>query len=157
MYFSKSSYYSAAEHAAMLMGKVTQAGLEALIFLADWHQNHICCEFYTEETIRQMEIDTRKLVRLLMTQYSRDGHGWNLIKIHGLNHMPEAIRRGGHPREYSTRSKMPTSVCARSRSGHQTSVAMLGGSSTQHAMQCLPPALEGETHEYNTAAKRART
>ncbi|CAI5535324.1 unnamed protein product [Closterium sp. Naga37s-1] len=33
--------------------------------------------------------------------FPREGDGWNLIKVHLLTHVPDAVRRGGLPQEYS--------------------------------------------------------
>ncbi|CAI6006435.1 unnamed protein product [Closterium sp. NIES-64] len=97
-----------------------------------------------------------------MTHFPRDGEGWNLIKIHGLSHLPEAIRRGGHPREYSaaTFENAHISACKRPYRGSNKrdfESAILQGSSTRSALQRLPDAFPHEARVYNTAAKRART
>ncbi|GJP54606.1 hypothetical protein CLOM_g13678 [Closterium sp. NIES-68] len=168
LYFSRNAYYSAAEHAAMLTvlpflleGRVEPVQLTAVVYFADWHHNHIRAESYTEESLRQMELDTAELVRLLMTQFPRGGHGWNLIKVHGFNHLPEAIRRGGHPREYST-APYENAHIRNCKAPYRTSnkrdyeAAILSGSTTRHAMAVLPPASVEGPREYNTAAKRAR-
>ncbi|CAI5521028.1 unnamed protein product [Closterium sp. Naga37s-1] len=42
------------------------------------------------------------MIQTVEDVFPREGDGWNLIKVHLLTHVPESIRRGGLPQEFSS-------------------------------------------------------
>ncbi|GJP44568.1 hypothetical protein CLOM_g3947 [Closterium sp. NIES-68] len=110
-YFKPGANYSGAEHAAMIRVILIIMGdgllkapvkMTVLRFFVGWYHKYFRVDEYTENLLQQYIMDTKELVRLLDTNLPRAGHKWKIVKIHGLVHFPDFVRRGGAPGEYST-------------------------------------------------------
>ncbi|CAI5476452.1 unnamed protein product [Closterium sp. Yama58-4] len=104
-------------------------------------------------------VASHTMVQLVESTFPRDGSGWNLVKVHLLLHLPEAIRRGGLPREYSAAvyENAHIRTCKRPyrRSNHRDLLRAIAQHNTNTALLTrLPTNLEGD-RQYNTAMRRA--
>ncbi|CAI5502482.1 unnamed protein product [Closterium sp. Naga37s-1] len=84
-YWASGANFTASEHASAMMltpfaieGEVDVVSRLALVTVLQWHESH------TVEDV-----------------FPREGVGWNLIKVHLLTHVPDSVRRGGLPHEFS--------------------------------------------------------
>ncbi|CAI5481793.1 unnamed protein product [Closterium sp. Yama58-4] len=103
--------------------------------------------------------DTAELIRMLKGNLPRGGNGWKLVKVHLLLHFPDAIRRGGLPREFCTSlfEHAHTATCKRpfrASNFRQYDAAILRSVVMQNALSLLPTAL-AQRSIYETALMKA--
>ncbi|CAI5954459.1 unnamed protein product [Closterium sp. NIES-64] len=99
------------------------------------------------------------MVRLVESTFPREKSGWNLVKVHLLLHLTEAIQGGGLPREYSAAvyENAHIRTCKRpyQRSNHWDVGRVIAQHNTNATLLTrLPTNLEGD-RKYNTAMRRA--
>ncbi|CAI5529972.1 unnamed protein product, partial [Closterium sp. Naga37s-1] len=165
-YWVSGANFTASEHAGVMMivpfvleGEVSVISSRTIVAFLDWHETYVRASEHTDESLSAFDTATRRMVQLVESTFPRDHSGWNLVKVHLLLHLTEAIRRGGLPREYSAAvyENAHIRTCKRPyrASNHRDLRRVIAQHNTiQALMTRLPTNLEGD-RQYNTALRRA--
>ncbi|CAI5976884.1 unnamed protein product [Closterium sp. NIES-64] len=143
----------------VLEGEVEVICSRTIVAFLDWHENFVRAAEHTDESLSAFDTATRRMVQLVESTFPREHSGWNLVKVHLLLHLTEAIRRGGLPREYSAAvyENAHIRTCKRPyrRSNHRDVGRVIAQHNTNAALLTrIPTNLEGN-RQYNTAMRRA--
>ncbi|CAI5531181.1 unnamed protein product [Closterium sp. Naga37s-1] len=165
-YWVSGANFTASEHAAVMMiepfvleGEVEVICSRTIVAFLDWHETFVRAAEHTDESLSAFDTATRRMVQLVESTFPREHSGWNLVKVHLLLHLTEAIRRGGLPREYSAAvyENAHIRTCKRPyrRSNHRDVGRVIAQQNTNAALLTrIPTNLEGD-RQYNTAMRRA--
>ncbi|CAI7852391.1 unnamed protein product [Closterium sp. NIES-53] len=145
----------------VLEGEVEVICSRTIVAFLDWHETFVRAAEHTDESLSAFDTATRMMVQLVESTFPREHSGWNLVKVHLLLHLTEAIRRGGLPREYSAAvyENAHIRTCKRPyrRSNHRDVGRVIAQHNTNAALLTrIPTNLEGD-RQYNTAMRRVRT
>ncbi|CAI5490258.1 unnamed protein product, partial [Closterium sp. Naga37s-1] len=166
-YWSSGASFTATEHAGVMMvapfvmeGEGSIISRRALVSVLEWHETHLCAPYHTDESLVEFDAATRRMVALVESTFPRTSKcGWNLIKVHLLLHITEAIKRAGRPREFSTAvyENADIRTCkipyrASNRRQHDTQI--VAHNATAALLTTLPSSL-APGGRYNTALRRA--
>ncbi|CAI5937844.1 unnamed protein product [Closterium sp. NIES-64] len=143
----------------VLEGEVAVICSRTIVAFLDWHETFVRAAEHTDESLSAFDTATRRMVQLVESTFPRKHSGWNLVKVHLLLHLTEAIRRGGLPREYSAAvyENAHIRTCKRPyrRSNHRDVGRVIAQHNTNAALLTrIPTNLEGN-RQYNTAMRRA--
>ncbi|CAI5499752.1 unnamed protein product, partial [Closterium sp. Naga37s-1] len=166
-HWSSGANFTATEHAGVMM--VAPFALEAegsiisrraLVAVLDWHETHLRAPYHTDFSLAEFDAATRRMVALVESTFPRTSRcGWNLIKVHLLLHITEAIRRAGLPREFSAAvyenahirtCKIPYRASNRRQHGTQ----IVAHNATAALLNTIPSNV-APAGRYNTALRRA--
>ncbi|CAI5505980.1 unnamed protein product [Closterium sp. Naga37s-1] len=73
----------------------------AIVGVLQWHESCIRGGSHSDDSLDEFAEATRRMVQTMEAVFPRGGEGYNLVKVHLMTHLPEAVRRGGMPREFS--------------------------------------------------------
>ncbi|CAI5475350.1 unnamed protein product, partial [Closterium sp. Yama58-4] len=165
-YWVSGANFMASEHAGVMMmvpfvmeGLVSVISSRTIVTFLDWHETYVRAAQHTDESLSMFHTATRRMVQLVESTFPRDHSGWNLVKVHLLLHLTEAIRRGGLPREYSAAVYENAHIRTCKRPYRALNHRDLRRAIAQHntntaLLTHLPTNLEGD-RQYNTALRRA--
>ncbi|CAI6000010.1 unnamed protein product [Closterium sp. NIES-64] len=143
----------------VLEGEVAVICSRTIVAFLDWHETFVRAAEHTDESLSAFDTATRRMVQLVESTFPREHSGWNLVKVHLLLHLTEAIRRGGLPREYSAAVYENAHIRTCKRPYRQSNHRDVGRVIAQHNTNAalltrIPTNLEGN-RQYNTAMRRA--
>ncbi|CAI5479657.1 unnamed protein product [Closterium sp. Yama58-4] len=100
--------FTASEHGTVMMiapfvveNQVLPIQARALVGVLEWHESFVRAPYHMDRSLTEFDENTRRMMQAVQAVFPRDAYGWNLLKIHLLTHMPDAVRRAGLPKEYS--------------------------------------------------------
>ncbi|CAI5484244.1 unnamed protein product [Closterium sp. Yama58-4] len=143
----------------VLEGEVAVICSHTIVAFLDWHETFVRAVEHTDESLSAFDTANRRMVQLVESTFPHEHSGRNLVKVHLLLHLTEAIRRGGLPGEYSAAvyENAHIRTCKRPyrRSNHRDVGRVIAQHNTNAALLTrLPINLEGD-RQYNTAMRRA--
>ncbi|CAI6012840.1 unnamed protein product [Closterium sp. NIES-65] len=143
----------------VLEGEVAVICSRTIVAFLDWHETFVRAAEHTDESLSAFDTATRRMVQLVESTFPREHSGWNLVKVHLLLHLTEAIRRGGLPREYSAAVYENAHIRTCKRPYRRSNLRDVGRVIAQHNTNAalltrIPTNLEGN-RQYNTARRRA--
>ncbi|CAI5511099.1 unnamed protein product [Closterium sp. Naga37s-1] len=165
-YWVSGANFTASEHAGVMMivpfvleGEVAVINSRTIVAFLDWHETFVRAAVHTDESLSAFDTATHRMVQLVESTFPREHAGWNLVKVHLLLHLTEAIRRGGLPREYSAAvyENAHIRTCKRlyRRSNHRDLMRAIAQHNTNTALLTRLPTNLEEDRQYNTAMRRA--
>ncbi|CAI5972718.1 unnamed protein product [Closterium sp. NIES-64] len=107
-YWASGANFTASEHASAMKlapfaieGEVDVVSRLALVTVLQWHETHVRAPCHSDTSLGDFEEATKRMIQTVEDVFPREGDGWNLIKVHLLTHVPDGVRRGGLPPEFS--------------------------------------------------------